>query len=210
MVTMNTNDAHEFEWNDIYTGKASDYQEPDPLILEAIEGLTPGTALDVGCGAGGLVVALLQRGWQVTGIDIAPKAIAATRAVLDARNLHTDLHVADAATWLPLDKYDLITNSFALPTTKADQVKLYRMMRDALAPGGSVVIKDFDASMTRHAAFSKFHCPTVEELLAAFDGLEIMRAEVVETPTHSHGGSGESTDIPWTAAFLHARRMEAR
>ena len=198
--------GHEFEWNDIYTGKATDYLEPDSELVEIIDGLKPGRALDLGCGSGGLVVALLERGWEVTGVDVAPKAIEAARRVLDARGLHAELYVADAANWQPADRFDLITNSFALPTKQADQAKVFRTTREALAPGGAVLIKDFDASMKRHKAFARYHCPTVEELRAAFEGLDILRAEVVETPVHDHGQGGDSSDGPWTAALLLARR----
>lgn len=56
------NDMHEqeFEWNDIYTGTTEDYMPPDLGMMELIKGLEPGTALDIGCGSGGLVVALLE------------------------------------------------------------------------------------------------------------------------------------------------------
>lgn len=36
-----------------------------------------GRALDLGCGAGVWSVRLAQRGWEVTGIDIVPKAVRA-------------------------------------------------------------------------------------------------------------------------------------
>lgn len=38
-----------------------------------------GSALDLGCGSGIWSVILAQRGWQVTGIDIVPKAISRAR-----------------------------------------------------------------------------------------------------------------------------------
>jgi SAM-dependent methyltransferase len=38
-----------------------------------------GRALDLGCGTGIWSVRLAQRGWQVTGIDIVPKAVRAAR-----------------------------------------------------------------------------------------------------------------------------------
>jgi cyclopropane fatty-acyl-phospholipid synthase-like methyltransferase len=201
---MDSADNLEFEWDDIYTGEASDLMEPDGLMLEIIAGLEPGRALDVGCGAGGLVVSLAHRGWEVTAVDIAPKAIAAARKALDARGLDAELHVGDSASWKPTAKYDLITNSFALPATSGDQAKFFQMVRDALAPRGTVLIKDFDATMKRHKAFSGFHCPTVDELRTAFTGLEVSRAEVVETPAHHHDGH-DGRDGPWTAALLCAR-----
>ena len=203
---MESEHQHDFDWNDIYTGEASDLEEVDPFFLAVLDELEPGRALDIGCGAGGLVVALAERGWQVTGVDIAPKAIAAARKALEARGLSAELHVGDASEWTSSATYDLVTNSFALPNEQEGQAAVFRLARDVLAPGGTVLIKDFDSSMKRHKVFSRFHCPTIDELVAAFDGLAIVRAEVVETPVHHHDGAEPGLDGPWTAAVLHARK----
>ena len=48
---MQENDP--FDWNEAYSGDASDYAEPDSGLIEIIDGLRPGRALDIGCGAGG-------------------------------------------------------------------------------------------------------------------------------------------------------------
>ena len=45
-----------------------------PICFTAWKALEPGSALDIGCGAGGHIVALAQLGWKVTGINIAEKA----------------------------------------------------------------------------------------------------------------------------------------
>jgi SAM-dependent methyltransferase len=42
--------------------------------------LSPGTALDVGCGTGDNAIYLAQHGWRVTGIDLVPKALEQARA----------------------------------------------------------------------------------------------------------------------------------
>jgi len=55
-----------------------------------------GQALDLGCGSGIWSVKLAQRGWQVTGIDIVPKAVRRARerareAGVDVRFVQGDL-----------------------------------------------------------------------------------------------------------------------
>lgn len=199
---------HDFEWNDIYTGTTDDYMQPDPKLLEIIDDLKPGKALDIGCGSGGLVCALLEGGWEATGVDIAPNAIEAARKVLEARGLQAELAVANAAEWQPKGQFDLITNSFALPKTQTEQARVFATIREALSPGGRVLIKDFDAAMMKRKEFSQFHCPTMEELVSAFDGFEILQAEVKETPghEHAHGHDSGHDASPLTAALLYARK----
>ena len=193
-----------FDWNQSYSGEASDHADPDSGMLEIIDGLRPGRALDIGCGAGGLIVALAQRGWRVTGIDIAERAIEAARKIVQLQGTDAELIVADATKWKPAGRYDLITSSFALPGSKAERASLFRMIKDALAPGGSVLLKDFDSSMNRIEFFAGFDLVTAEELTAAFYGFNIIRAEIVDTPVHDHG-SGRQPEEHWTAALLQAR-----
>jgi len=195
----------DFDWNDLYSGEEGDYMPPDALLLELVEGLTPGHALDVGCGAGGLMVALAKLGWRVHGIDVAKKAVEAAKKVLSRQGVQADLEVADAAGWRPSRTYDLVTNCFALPMSRADQVQVYRNMRDAVAPGGTVIIKEFDPQMRRLPAFSGFDPIAVEHLTEAFEGFEVLRAEVVDTPEHDHG-QGTYGEQTWTASLLVARR----
>ncbi len=61
-----------------------------------------GRALDLGCGRGHWSVALAQRGWDVTGIDLVPKAIAAARDLarreqMQARFVEGDVTALQAA-----------------------------------------------------------------------------------------------------------------
>jgi ubiquinone/menaquinone biosynthesis C-methylase UbiE len=190
------------EWNEIYTGETGDFEAPDPDLLGIVKGLTPTQALDVGCGAGGLVAAMAELGWQATGIDIAARAIAAARKVLDERGLEATLLAADATAWQPPERYDLVTSSFAMPEGDG-RIAVLRMIRGALAPGGVVAIKEFDQSMSRLPHFAGFDFLTLEELTSAFDGLEIERAEVVSTPVHEH--AQQSGYEAWTAILFQAR-----
>ena len=190
------------EWNDLYTGESSDYEAPDLDLLEIAGGLPVGRALDVGCGAGGLVAAMADLGWQVTGIDIADRAIAAAKRVVSERGLKADFFAADATSWQPPDKYNLVTSSFAMPEGR-ERTAVLRMIRSALAPGGVVAIKEFDQSMSRYSHFAGFDFLTVDELSSAFDDLTIERSEVIPTPVHEHAHQDSAEN--WTAILFHAR-----
>lgn len=200
-----------FDWNAVYTGSASDYEPPNGEILRRIVGLSPERALDIGCGAGGLVVALSQAHWRVTGIDVAATAIASAREVTAQHGVEARLEVADAGSWRPDGEFELITNSFALPFGVAARAEVFAMIRGALVPGGTVVVEDFDASMARSGFLAGTDLVTVEELVQAFQGFEIEQAEVIETPVHEHRhdaghDAGNAGGERWTAAIFHARK----
>ena len=50
-------------------------QNPNKLVAETIKDLKPGKALDVGTGEGRNAIFLAQKGWNVTGFDIADEAL---------------------------------------------------------------------------------------------------------------------------------------
>ena len=54
-----------------------DTDEPDPNLVAAVErfGIVPGRALDIGCGTGVHAMWLASRGFDVLGIDVAPRAV---------------------------------------------------------------------------------------------------------------------------------------
>lgn len=55
-------------------------QNPSTVLVEAIEGVTPGRALDVAMGQGRNALFLAQRGWTVTGFDISGEGLNVARA----------------------------------------------------------------------------------------------------------------------------------
>jgi SAM-dependent methyltransferase len=69
-------------------------------LFDRVEtGLEPpyGHALDLGCGSGIWAVELSQRGWQVTGIDVVPKAIRGARERARAAGVEARFIEGDAA-----------------------------------------------------------------------------------------------------------------
>ncbi len=84
-------------------------------LEDVVSPLTPGKALDLGCGEGGDTLWLASHGWQATGIDISPTAILRGRE--QSKELGLDptsctFIAEDLATWTPETTYDLVTSSF--------------------------------------------------------------------------------------------------
>src|SRR5690625_3107495 len=59
--------------------------------------LSPGTALDLGCGTGDNSIYLAQNGWQVTGVDFAPRALHTARTKAQAGKVSVRFVCADIA-----------------------------------------------------------------------------------------------------------------
>lgn len=60
--------------------------------------LTPGRAVEIGCGTGTHVIWLAQQGWDVVGADLSPTAIAQAEAKVAAAGVTCRLLVADLLT----------------------------------------------------------------------------------------------------------------
>jgi SAM-dependent methyltransferase len=68
-----------------------------PEVMEFIEGAPPGKALDLGCGTGTNAIALARRGWRVTGVDFASRAIREARRKSAREGLEIEFLAADIA-----------------------------------------------------------------------------------------------------------------
>ncbi|MFE9258345.1 class I SAM-dependent methyltransferase [Streptomyces sp. NPDC006879] len=177
-----------FEWNDLYSGDGSDTAAPDPMLLAPADALPPGRALDLGCGAGGNTLALAERGWRVTGVDLAPRAIASTRASACARGLadRVELVVADSATWRPEADYAFALSSYALPPRGPARTATLATLAAALAPGGVLAVGEWDEEACDWAEPGDL--VTLTELTLAFEalGLETVCAQRQVVPRVQH------------------------
>ncbi len=63
-------------WDERYAGSNRVWSgKPNQRLVEQVAGLTPGRAVDVGCGEGADVVWLAQQGWLATGVDVSQVAL---------------------------------------------------------------------------------------------------------------------------------------
>ena len=83
--------AADSTWRDYY--EANEGRAPREQLVDVLDRFaTPGSAVDLGCGAGIDTVAMLDRGWTVLAIDAQPDAIDRLRSRAGSRSaLRTEL-----------------------------------------------------------------------------------------------------------------------
>jgi SAM-dependent methyltransferase len=117
-------------------------QNPSTVLIEAIEGVKPGRALDVAMGQGRNALFLAQRGWAVTGFDVSNEGLNAARA--NAKKAGVSL-TALRSSIEDFDygegKWDLIALIY-VPNIAHEGAAMARLLR-ALTPGGLLVIESF-------------------------------------------------------------------
>ena len=161
-------------WEARYREKAGGIWSGNPnagLVSEASD-LSPGTALDVGCGEGADALWLAARGWRVTGVDISNVALGRAAAHANELGLRVDWQHVDLLADPPHPAtFDLVTAHFMhLPSPQRET--LYRHLADAVAPGGTLLIvahhpSDVHTSVGRpHLRVMSF---TAEEQVAELD-----------------------------------------
>ena len=141
-----------------------------PLVAEAGE-LTPGRALDVGCGEGGDVLWLAYRGWQVTGLDWSEVALAraAEHAAAAGVAEQTTWFRGDIATWEPpASAYDLVTAHFLHPEADLRHALVPRLA-SAVAPGGTLLWVGHPHDEERAALWGADRFATAAEVAADLD-----------------------------------------
>lgn len=130
-------DYWEEHWREGARAGAMSSTPPNPYVL-ALADLTPGTALDAGCGAGAEAIWLAAQGWEVTGTDVSAEALAAAAERASEAGVGIDWVEADATTWEPPVPLDLVVTSYAHPATP--QLDFYVRLASWVAPGGTLLI----------------------------------------------------------------------
>jgi SAM-dependent methyltransferase len=108
----------------------------NPYLVREVSGLTPGTALDAGCGEGAETIWLATHGWRVTAADIAAEPLG--RAASRAAGKPVQWVEADLTEWEPGTQFDLVTTSYAHPAMP--QLAFYQRISAWVAPGGTLLI----------------------------------------------------------------------
>ena len=106
-------------------------------VLEAMESLSPGKALDLGCGQGRNALFLAQHGFEVTAVDQNELALEILQSIVEQEDLEMTVGLYDINSANLKQSYDLIVSTVVLMFLQADRISaIIRNMQDQTNPGG--------------------------------------------------------------------------
>jgi SAM-dependent methyltransferase len=112
------------------------YEGSNQALLQLIAPLSPGAALDCGCGTGGNARGLRQMGWRVTGITVSPREMGMASECCEA------VRLGDLNSGIPQEAggpFDLVVFSHVLEHLLHPDVAL-RDARRLLRPDGRIIV----------------------------------------------------------------------
>lgn len=180
---------------------------PNAHLMAGVISLSPGRALDAGCGHGADTLWLAGRGWQVTAVDFSAAALAHGRSMAEAAGSELAQRIdwieGDLATWIAEpERYDLVACLYVHVTTSVEG--FVRRMANAVAPNGSLFLvghRPVDPSTGAATAAANQVQVSVEAARAA---LAASAWEFVVAEERPRAAVGTGVD-----AVIHARRRIA-
>ena len=106
-------------------------------VLEAMQFLSPGKALDLGCGQGRNALFLAQQGFDVTAVDQNELALEILQSIVEQEDLEMTVGLYDINSAALTQTYDLIISTVVLMFLQADRIPaIIQNMQDQTNPGG--------------------------------------------------------------------------
>jgi SAM-dependent methyltransferase len=193
-----TTDAETF-WEQHYRGRG----EPraahgHPVLAEVARSLTPGAALELGCGDGADAAWLAQQGWRVMAVDVSATALERAAGVAEAAGVRGSIAFErhDLNRSLPQGAYDLICALYLQSPAELTRDRALRAAAELLTPGGLLLVVDHGS--TRPWGWDpEGGYPTAQELHADI-GLDAdrFRPERLDAPAREAvGPAGETATV---------------
>jgi len=170
---------------------------PNRFVVEELEGLAPGRALDVAAGEGRNAIWLAEHGWRVHAVDFSTVALDRGRRIAGARGVEVEWERSDLRTWAPEEgAYDLVLVAYLhVPWGKLRAI-LQRAAR-GVAPGGVFLLVGHDRT-NLEGGWGGPPDPAVlygpAQVAGELTGFEIDKAEVVRRPVETEGGTQHALD----------------
>ena len=171
--------------------------EPNRFLVEELDALPPGRALDVACGEGRNAVWLASKGWRVTGADFSRAGLAKAQRLATDRGVEVTWVEADVVEWRPpTASFDLVVVMYLhLPAEQRHRALAHAAA--ALAPGGVLLVVGHDTSNLLQGTGGP-QDPAVlfgpEEIVEDLSGLQIERAEQVKRTVVTDAGEATAID----------------
>ena len=171
--------------------------EPNRFLVEELDALAPGRALDVACGEGRNAVWLASKGWRVTGADFSRAGLAKAQRLATDRGVEVTWVEADVVEWQPpTASFDLVVVMYLhLPAEQRRRALAHAAA--ALAPGGVLLVVGHDTSNLLKGTGGP-QDPAVlfgpDEIVQDLSGLQIERAEQVKRTVVTDAGEATAID----------------
>jgi len=197
--------ADDVEWDAMYAASEQVWSgNPNNALLADVTGVTPGTAVDVGCGEGADAIWLAQGGWQVTAFDVSSTALARAsdhlaNAGVTVQLIHSGL-LEPAVTGA---QFDLVNVQY--PALLHEQGRSLNALLELVAPGGTLLFvhhADTEWDEARRAGFDPANYLLPRNVHAALDGgWDVQVYEERPRRVTTGAGAGHNLDV-----VLRARR----
>jgi SAM-dependent methyltransferase len=184
-------------WDEHYSRRAAESSaaKVNARLAEIAGPLPPGTALDLGCGAGGDALWLAGRGWRVTAVDISASAVRSLQQHTSRAGVPVTALRVDLAEDFPAGTFDLVSAQYLHTPFALDRTRVLRTAANAVNPGGRLAVVDHGST----APWSwnqdpDLHYPTPREVATelALDSTE-WSIERADTPQRQATGPAGST-----------------
>lgn len=175
-------------------------------VLEAMESLSPGKALDLGCGQGRNALFLAQHGFEVTAVDQNELALEILQSIVEQEDLEMTVGLYDINSANLKQSYDLIVSTVVLMFLQADRIPaIIRNMQDQTNPGGYNLIvcamdtEDYPCQVPFSFTFKE------GELADYYKDWELIKYN--ENPGHLHRRDEDGNRIALRFATMLAKKI---
>lgn len=175
-------------------------------VLEAMESLSPGKALDLGCGQGRNALFLAQHGFEVTAVDQNELALEILQSIVEQEDLEMTVGLYDINSANLKQSYDLIVSTVVLMFLQADRIPaIIRNMQEQTNPGGYNLIvcamdtEDYPCQVPFSFTFKE------GELADYYKDWELIKYN--ENPGHLHRRDEDGNRIALRFATMLAKKI---
>lgn len=180
--------------------KAVANRPPNAHLIGEVSDLTPGRALDAGCGHGSETIWLAASGWQVTAVDFSVTALEQGRTTAESLGADVAERIewveGDLGTWVPSpQQFDLVSCLYV--HVAGSVAEMVQRLGSGVAPGGTLFLVGhlpLDPATGEPTPAAGQTQVSIEDALTALDP-EVWRVAVAEERTRATAGSGADAVI---------------